>query len=401
MKKMLSVLLTGAMVIGLAACSSSNSDTDDTAAGDTGTEGSAAQTEAEGGTVSATEEDAGTEAAEITYDTPEYTLIFSTGDSETNIMCKLWKQWADKVYEVTQGRVQVEMHYNGELVETPMAVTAMQQGTVDVAFVIQGTDTTTFPLDPLFEVVPSDQPPVQCATTMYTELLDYSDDFAAEYEDFHVVCLFSQSMAVVASKGFELQSASDLKGKNIAVCSALQATMLDKLGASGVFCEPNSEYTSLEKGIVDGAWYLPWDSMVTQSWAEQLDYILMQPNHTSTNGILISKSAWDSLPEEVQEQIDSIQPWFLELCDKTIAERNIECMQIVEEDYGVNLVWASDEVREEFQAVKDEAVDEYVAELEEQGIDASGFVEAYQELYDKYSADEYQFVDFDMTEPVW
>ena len=328
------------------------------------------------------------------YENPEYTLIFSTGDAETNIMCTMWKAWAEKVYEVTKGRVEVEIHYNGELVAPPMALTALRENTVDVAFTIQGTD-PSLALDPLVEMV-NTVSVMQRPSTVYTKLLE-DPAFAKQYEDYKVIALVSQWNGVIATSSKEVRTPADLKGLNMGVCSALHASFMQSVGATPVFCEPNGEYTALEKGVVDGACYLPWDSMISQSWAEQIDYAVMMPAHNSTNGILMSLDTWNSLPTEVQEQIDSIQDWFLEYIDRTFIERSIECMQICEEEYGVNLIWLTDAEKQAFQEYRDQCVAAYVAEHE----GAAGMMELYNQLVEEYSAEEYRFSDFDWTAPVW
>ncbi len=376
MKKFIALILTLVLALSLFGCSGGNQPSQ------TGTPST--------GTPSSSDP---AQSGDDWYKTPEFTLVFSTGDAETNIMCTIWKAWAEKVKEVTKGRVEIEIHYNGELVATPMALTALQQNTVDVAFVIQGTD-PSLKMDPLNEIVSSFSR-VQRPSAVYTGLLA-DPAFAKQYEQYKVIALVSQWNGVLATSKKEIRTPADVKGLNIAVCSGLAANVVSAMGGNPVFCEPNSEYTSLEKGVVDGAWYLPWDSMLAQSWAEQLKYAVMMPNHNSTNGILMSLATWNSLPAEVQEQIDSLQDWLVEYFDKTFVERSIECMEICEKDYGITLTWLTDEEKAAFQEYKDAAVAAYTTE-----VGAENMMKLYAELCEKYSADEYRFVDFDWTGPVW
>ena len=326
----------------------------------------------------------------------EYKLIFSTGDAESNVMCEVWRAWADKVNEVTNGQVEIEIHYNGELAATGVALTAVQMGQVDIAFVATTID-AAFQLDVLSEAIPYTNK-CQHLSRVYTACMEYPD-FAKEWEGYKVLALLGQPDEVIANTKKEIKSAADVSGMTLGVCSALQANTLAKMGASGVFCEPNGEYTAMEKGVVDGCIYLPWDSMLTQSWAELTDYAIMMPACTSRNGIIMNEYAWESLPQDCRDAIDGLQDWFVDLFDETLVKRNIECMEACEKDYGVQFYWPTEEEVAGFQAVRDEAVAEYIADLDSKGIDATGFWAFYTELLEENSTDPY--VDFDFSGPIW
>lgn len=387
-KKLLAFLLAAAMLFSLAACASNPP----AAPAPEGASDAAAApaADAPAGEV---------EAADDWYETPEFTLVFSTGDPPNNIMSQyMWAPWAEKVKEVTKGRVEVEMHYNGELVNTGIALTALQQGTVDVAFTAQTID-SAFKLD-LIHGIGNCYNPSQRLSTIYTKCLEFPD-FAAPYADYKVLALFTMWGQCIGTTNTIVEKPEDLKGKNIGVTAATQATELGMMGASGVFCEPNGEYTALEKGVVDGVYYTLMENMITASWGEQIKNVLMMPTQYGCNGILMNLDTWNSLPPEVQEQIDSIQGWFLDLIDKTFVERIIMDMKICEDDYGTNLIWITDEQKQAWQDIKDKVRSDYIAELDAQGIDASGFYAFYEDLLKEYTRPEYNFVDFDFSGPTW
>lgn len=319
---------------------------------------------------------------------PEYTLIYSTQDSESDVKSELIREYAEKVKEVTDGRVEIEIHYNGELAATPEVPAALLAGTIDMGFVATTID-AAFQLDVLSEMIPCDTE-CQHPSRVYTKCLEF-EDFAKPYEPFKVIALFAMGPNVCCTAKKEIATPDDLKGLTMGVCSGLQATMLGNMGVSAVFCEPNGEYTALEKGVVDGCFYLPWNGMVTQSWAEQLDYILMMNTTVSRNGFLMSKAAWDMLPQDIQEAMDGIQDWFVDEIDRLHYEDFAEKIKTVKEEYGVTYIYPTEEAIAEFQKYKDEAAQGYIEELNGQGIDATGFWEFYNKLIEENSGD--KFID--------
>lgn len=338
-------------------------------------------------------------AGEDWYETPEFTLVFSVGDPYNNFMCKyMWEPWSQKVKEVTKGRVEVEMHYNGELIGTGQALTALQQGTVDIAFTAQTID-SAFKLD-LVHCLANCTGTTQRLSRIYTSCLQHPD-FAAPYADYKVLVLYSNWGQCIGTTDTLVEKPEDLKGLNIAVTAGTQATELGMMGASGVFCEPQGEYTALEKGIVDGLYYTLFDNMITASWGEQVKNVVMMPTQYGCNGILMCLDTWNSLPPEVQAQIDSIQDWFIDTCDQAATEVAIADMKICEDQYGTNLIWLTAEQKQAFQAIKDKVLADYIASLDAEGIDASGFLTLYKELTAEYSKPEYNFSDFDFSGPIW
>lgn len=330
----------------------------------------------------------------------EYTLIFSTGDTEKTCMGQMWQKWANKVNEVTDGRVYVEMHWNGELVESAMAMTAIQQGTVDVAFVPTTVD-SAFQLDLLREMVPSAST-CQRPTAVYMEMLSNSEEMAEPYSPYKVVVAFSMADGMLATKGEPIASPEDIAGKNIAVVSSIQAEYIKSMGGSAIFVEPNGEYTSLEKGIIDGGMSMPMDNFITNSWAEQIDYITMMPSTNCSTSVLMNIDTWNSLPADIQEQIDGITDWFVDLIDTTMWERAMECMEICEKEYGIEFVFPTEEQKSEFDSYKEAAVDNYVAELNSQGYDATAFMELYYDTLEKFSTEEYRIIpEFDYSQKIW
>lgn len=371
MKRVTALVLTVGLVAGLlAGCGGS-------------TKGN---TESGGETGSATKEASGA---------PEYTLIFSVDDPETNPQCQnIYKPLAEKIEEVTDGRVAVEMHYNGEIVNAGTAFEALQQGTVDIVFTANSIDSTAHPLDLLIESS-SFTSECQRRSQVYNELMDEHEKFASEYDGYKCLALINMYDGFIGTTKKQITKPEDLKGLNIMVTSSLMADRVTAFGATPVFGAPNEEYSSLEKGVVDGLFYSVWTSMYTNSWADVIDYATVGCTNNSVNGIFMSQDTWDRLPADIQEQIDSIRPWLIETIDKTYVEYAYEAQKSLKEDGKVEIYYMSDEEKEAFQQIQQAAVDAYIEKLDAEGWDATGFYEKYQELTDKYSDESYNIVNFD------
>ena len=104
----------------------------------------------------------------------------------------------------------------------------------------------------------------------------------------------------------EVNSRDDLKGLKIRSTAGESIwTLLKLAGATPLSMHPSEIYTSIEKGVIDGA-TCNWDFFQTFRLYEVGTHIFHGPFNTSVVGIAMSNSAWKKLPKEVQDQLMSV-----------------------------------------------------------------------------------------------
>jgi TRAP-type C4-dicarboxylate transport system substrate-binding protein len=82
------------------------------------------------------------------------------------------------------------------------------------------------------------------------------------------------------------------------------------LGISGVTIQPSDIYTSVEKGMVDGASW-PIQGPRELGWTRALKYIIDHPFYAQNNTVIMMKlDVWNKLPDDVKAKVNNITESF-------------------------------------------------------------------------------------------
>lgn len=101
------------------------------------------------------------------------------------------------------------------------------------------------------------------------------------------------------------------------------AGVLKMLGASPVVLPPAEIYTSLEKGLVDGAAW-PTFGMSNYRWHEVAKFLMRPAFGTTTQLIFAHKATWDRMPaadrEVIMKELGKLEEEYARLYDKVTAD---------------------------------------------------------------------------------
>ena len=96
-----------------------------------------------------------------------------------------------------------------------------------------------------------------------------------------------------------LDSVEDFRGMRFRVSSPEQTMMMDALGATTVSLSMPEVYTALERGMLDAVIGSTATAMSVSAW-EVLDYGIEVAFSAADSGFLVSKQAWDALPDDIK-----------------------------------------------------------------------------------------------------
>ncbi|TAK81620.1 MAG: ABC transporter substrate-binding protein [Betaproteobacteria bacterium] len=214
--------------------------------------------------------------------------------------------FARRVGQLTEGRFAISAHAAGEIVPPPQVFDAVQNGTIECGHVLSSF---FFGKDPAFGFdagMPFGLNARQQAAWMY-----YGGGLQALREvfaRFNIVQLPVGNVGVQMGGWYrkEIKSVADLQGLKFRI-GGIGGAILAKLGAVPQQIPPGEIYTSLEKGLIDGAeWIGPYDDeklgfhkvakyYYTPGWWEGSAQVTL----------LVNKKAWDALPQAYKEAVEA------------------------------------------------------------------------------------------------
>jgi TRAP-type mannitol/chloroaromatic compound transport system substrate-binding protein len=220
------------------------------------------------------------------------------------------KMFEETLPAMTNGRLQVEMYWGGELVSSPDSLDAVKAGIVEIIGMPSIYFRGVIPEASIEYGLPFG---IRSPYEMYNFM--YGEDLPGAFGGWRAIDLLRD---IYAKHGVHylvggldcwpgaymftspINSLEDLKGKKIRA-SGLMISWAERLGASGAYIPGEEAYSALQTGALDG---LTWGSamgMYSMKFHEVAKYFLNPPlmpvNHLT---VLVNKRTWDSLPDDLK-----------------------------------------------------------------------------------------------------
>jgi len=279
-KRIVSIMLVAAMTVAAVGCGSS---------------GTSSATPAE--TPAEESADSEEKAENVSADAIHLTLAHA--DTETNSMFgPTMTQFADRVAELTNGEVVIDVYPNGQLGTHAEEVSGIQNGTIDFAPVA-----STFVANFCPDVAVFDMPFLfndldQVWATLDGEVGDtINEELLANNID-PLVWWGLGFRYVTTSEAKPVESIDDIKGLRIRIMqSAVYQAMFEALGADPVPMDFSELYTALQQGTVDGQ-ENPYTQILSSNFWEVNPIIIKTEHAFSPTVLMMSPSVADKVSEE-------------------------------------------------------------------------------------------------------
>lgn len=266
----------------------------------------------------------------------------------------------ETVYELTNGRVKIELHPADTFMPTKDLFDAWSANTLQ-----GGTASPSYWVDfvPLAAVA-SNCPLAfreYWEAAYFHEIMGFEKALKDEHLKYGILYWSERWYPTAASTKFPVRTLDDLKGLKIRSSGAIM-DMLKEVGAAPVTISGGEIYTALSTGVVDAVHWGAALGMHSMSFHEINKYY-MQPNlaMAATDVIYISKKAWDELPRDLQTILDlALQArshWRsaeYEMQERAVLRKMID-------DHGVQVVWLNEEAQAALMKAAVKVWDEKVA----------------------------------------
>jgi TRAP-type C4-dicarboxylate transport system substrate-binding protein len=242
----------------------------------------------------------------------KFTYQFPPGSSQEQVVQLLGKI----INEKTDGMVTFKYFGSESLGKAADFITMLNGGVADAALLSAGAYPAQFDMELGPEIPGMGVPSRNVRVDLTWELFNkgYCPGLAA----FKPLAMFAGPNLTLFMKE-EVRTVEDLKGLKIRTTTAPITTFLENLGATPVAMTFAEQYSSLERGVIDGT-ITAYESFIPAKTYEVCKYALLDPLGSPCLFIVMSKAAWNKIPADLQVKVDdAIQafiPQFKDMLNK-------------------------------------------------------------------------------------
>lgn len=279
-------------------------------------------------------------------DTPQYEWTFQSSDQPGEIAFQIEQDWADLVYQASNGRIKITITGAGSIVEHNQTLESVGSN------IIQGdiTDPSyASGKDPAFSLIGNLigawESPWDLIRFMY-----FGGGFEVFNELLNNYGVELLGVSTVGTEAFvskkQIRNIAELKGVKLRAPEGLVQDLFRELGASPVNLPGSEVYTSLEKGVIDAADY----SIFARNQAQGMNEVGKFPiypgwHSTPTVQLTMNKEIYDSLPNDLKAVLKSTSYYYSEIF--LLRHQDMDKAAVKDAlDKNVNIVsWSPSEIQ--------------------------------------------------------
>lgn len=306
--------------------------------------------------------------------------------AQANVPKHILDVWADNVEKDSGGRIKIQrfpaMQLGGK---PPELIDQMNYGVADIVWTVSGYTPGRFPRAEVFEL-PFTMTNAEAVSRAYWELAEETM-MDTDFKEFHPLGLWVHGPGNIHSKT-PIAKVSDLNGVRLRAPTRMTNMLFTELGASTVGMPVPAVPEALSKGVID-ATVIPWEVVGALKVHELVDHHTTFGDstlYTTTFIFAINKEKYESLPDDLKAAIDKNSGLeFSAFAGRTMQEDDGP-ERAKAEARGNTIVDLTPEQVEEWRAASAAIVDQWVAEMDANGLDGTALLARAKELIEKHTA---------------
>jgi len=292
----------------------------------------------------------------------------------------LIQPWSEEIEKATNGKVKITSYPGESLLPAAQIYDGVVSGIADVGLSCFAYTRGRFPVSEVFELPGITYKDSKAASKVAWEGIKELNP--KEVQDTKLLMILSTGPGDLYTK-IPVRDLDDLKGLEIRA-TGLSAKTLQALGAIPVAMPQSEAYESLSKSIVKGN-LGPVEVLKGWKQAEVTKYITQTPFlYNTLFFITMNKEKWDILDEETQKIITDVsEKYFNEVACGLWDKQNMEAMEYATGKEMEIIKLAPDETEKWIQLIEP-IQQEFVANMNKQGIEGQPILDKVKNLADKY-----------------
>ena len=312
-----------------------------------------------------------------TPETPSevYTLKLHSHDPEASPCGEFLTNWATDVMNASGGRINIDLYHGATLGGARDTLEMLSNGTCEIAWGLPAFFPGVFPASEVATLPMVGFKNGEQSSRIMWELYESFPELQAEYTDYKVLLLHTNSGAPISSRNSQFSALSDFRGINIRGNAGPPTEFITALEAAPVGIGVNELYEAINNGTLDAA-IVDWSAIRAYQLFETCKFYLDANIGPSNCFLLMNWDAYNNLPADLQSVIDERSgKSALQYCGTAWNDAEIAVRKTIEErgDVIYNLEPAE---HARLKGVADEVADAWIAKMEGSGLPG-------QALYDK------------------
>ena len=321
-------------------------------------------------------------------DADERTLTFSYMAGEATPIGEVWTWWMDEVEDRSGGTLTFDRFWDATLLGATETVEGLADGRADVGQVLPTVYAGKFPMSSVGELPFESSNPAAVSQALGELGRENGSPLAAEWSDKGLVPLaWSIGSSSALATNEPIDTAADLDGMRLRA-NDRGSKVLAAVGANLINIELAEIYGSMDRGLVDGIYGIPFSFSGPLKYPEVADHFTDLGIGISTvNGLAINEETWASLTPEQQEVITEVSsqvPGKIAEIEQRWDESSCEAGR--EAGDSVHVLSAEESAEIE-QAGKADVLESWQREVEDAGGDPDQFYAQYREELEAAEAD--------------
>lgn len=276
------------------------------------------------------------------------------------------EDWAEDMYEMTDGRWKITLHYGEALSDSDDNLKGITNGLFEAAHVDPFYTPGVLPMTEVLDL-PFISPIDSEELSLFLSAAWEHPAIQEEMEENNAVPLLPSLPPQYQYSGTkELKTVEDFDGLRVAGMSAYQGQLLEEFGAVPNPMPAPEIYTALERGTLDGVIFPYTNGHIAWGFDEVTEYTTDNLDIGSPGSFFIAnKDAFEDLPEDIQDiHNEYIEDWH-EKSAAPFYEADEENLPLLKE----NLEYTEfpEEEREKLEEAAEDIWDEWVEKYEDRG----------------------------------
>ncbi|NVK41096.1 MAG: TRAP transporter substrate-binding protein [Oceanospirillaceae bacterium] len=297
----------------------------------------------------------------------DVTLRFAHPWPGNSDIAKGLEAWGESLEKASNERIEVEFYPAQTLAKAAKGYDAVVGQIADVAATVQGYTANRFPLTQVIEL-PGLVDTATRGSCVLQKLYD-EGDIASEYEDSHVLFVWTNGPGHLHLNGKSVKQPEDVSGLRIRRPTTVVGQLLENLGAQPVGMPAPDAYTALQRGVIDGV-AISWDGAMVFRLNEVADHHTELNLYSLSFVVTMNKGVYDRLPDDLKAIVDqhSGEKWSQHMA-RIFDDLDQQSLQSVKER-GDEVIELDSDIQAAWQPALEQVTESYLEEQEGLGLPA-------------------------------
>lgn len=303
------------------------------------------------------------------------TLTMGHMNSTDHVQHHAMSEFAEKVEEVTEGRVKFEIYPGGALSSPAETLDSIKTGIMDSGWGLQGYSPGEFPVHSVLHLPFLANGSGKDLSIVAQKLYEEFPEIQEEYDDIVPLWFHAADPYAIVTKGKKVETLEDLKGLKLRTPSIEAGEMIESWGATQVSIPATEMYDSMQKGVIDGG-VLPIAAINDFNLTDIVDYVAIGNFNTSLFYVMMNEGSWNKISPEDQEAIQELMGLPMsEVSGEKFDEQALQAREDAEA-LGAEFYEVSEDELNKFKEASEGIAKKWIEDMEAKGIPG-------QEIYDR------------------